>query len=369
MSNLTMSDPNALAAMGIPGATTLETAASAAAAQAQAAVQARYIVALHRPRNLDDVRQRMLKECRRSTFAEVARYHKPIGKGVEGPSIRFAEVAVRLMTNILVETPTLYDDTTKRIVRVTVMDLEANATYSRDVTIAKTVERKSLKPGQKPISQRVNSYGELTYTVEATDDDILNKENALVSKAIRTCALRLVPGDIVDECMEEVKRTIAAGIQQDPDGERKRLVDSFARLNVEPSALEGFLGCALGQATPEQLIRLRALWAGMRDGEITMADLQDAGVATEGQDKKKSGLEQKLSKQIAKIKKPKQTQKQTQPPETNAAAPRNQEQAPQGSAPEANEAFTGDPSQLTPEELAEQQALADAYDSDEGTSR
>ena len=67
-----------------------ENAALAMAAQ-QKAVEARYKMALARPRDLDAVRQNMLKDARRPSFASVAIYHKPIGKGVEGPSIRLSK--------------------------------------------------------------------------------------------------------------------------------------------------------------------------------------------------------------------------------------------------------------------------------------
>lgn len=46
-----------------------ETAANVLAAQAKAQVEARYMMAMHRPRNWDAVRQDLLKECRRPSFA------------------------------------------------------------------------------------------------------------------------------------------------------------------------------------------------------------------------------------------------------------------------------------------------------------
>ena len=42
-----------------------ETAVSAVAALAEANVKARYAMALRRPRDLDEVREKILKECRR----------------------------------------------------------------------------------------------------------------------------------------------------------------------------------------------------------------------------------------------------------------------------------------------------------------
>lgn len=153
-----------------------ETAAHAIAAQAKAAIEARYLLALRSPRNWDEVRVRILTECRRPSFAhnDSVLYFKPIGKGVEGLGIRFVEAAFRAMTNVMPETLTLYDDPTRRIVRVAVTDLEANLTYSRDLTLSKTVER--AKPGGNGeyLSVRTNSKGEAVYTVLATEDEFAN---------------------------------------------------------------------------------------------------------------------------------------------------------------------------------------------------
>lgn len=246
-----------------------ESAATAVAAQATAAVNARYIMALKKPRSMDDVRVRLLKECRRPGFARSARYRKPIGRGVEGPSIRFAEAALRLLGNVYPETMTVYDDAEKRIVRQSVTDLETNITYSKDVVIEKTVERRQLKEGQSFIRSRLNSQGAVTYLVPATEDDLLNKENALVSKALRTNALRLLPGDILDECMAACIATARDGAAKDPDGERKRVADAFAAQGVNPSDIAAYLGHDLGTTSPAELVDLRAVYEAIKNGEAT----------------------------------------------------------------------------------------------------
>lgn len=276
-----------------------ETASSAVAAQAQAAIQSRYIVAQARPRDWDDVRTKLLKDCKRPGFAAAARYRKPIGQGIEGPSIRFAEAAMRAMGNILPEVQTVFDDAQKRIVRVGVTDLEANLTYSKDVVVSKTVERRKLQKGQVPIGSRQNSGGQTVYIVEATDDDILNKENALISKALRTNGLRLLPGDILDECMEQVIATVTSRAADDPDAARKRIADAFAELSIQPSDLKRYLGCGLDQASPQQLVELRGLYEAIRNGEATWAEVLDSveGASEEGeQDAKKAALADKLKK-------------------------------------------------------------------------
>lgn len=263
-----------------------ETASTAVAAQAQAAVQARYVMAFNRPRNIDQVRLDLLKECKRPFFAEAARYNKPIGQGVTGPSIRFAEAAARCMGNILVETPTVYDDEQKRIVRVMATDLETNMTYQKDVTVTKTMERRSLPKGATPVRTRLNNRGETLYILEADDDAILNKENALVSKAMRTVLLRIIPGDLIDEAMWQVTQTLDDKTAKDPDRERRAMVDGFASVGVNPDNIVAYLGHELAMMTPKEIAELRGIFVAIRDGESSwsevMANKEDRGVPSDG---------------------------------------------------------------------------------------
>lgn len=255
--------------------TAQETSSSAAAAQAKAAVEARYIMALRNPRDMDAVRTALLHECKRPTFAAVARYRKPIGAGVEGLSIRFVETALRCMRNVDVSVMAIYDDATKKIVRISVADLENNIPYSQDVTINKTVERSKPLDDGTYISVRSNSSGKKTYTLPATDDDMLNKEGALISKAIRTLGLRLIPGDLQDEAEALIIRTAKDRAAADPDAERKAISDGFATLKVTPEMLADYLGQPLAQVTPAQLADLRVLFTTLRDGETTWKAVMD----------------------------------------------------------------------------------------------
>lgn len=247
-----------------------ETATTAMAAQAKANVEARFILALQRPRDIDTVRVRLLKECKRPGFAQVARYSKPVGgQRIEGASIRFAEAALRLMGNVLPETSVIYDDNQKRIVRVSVTDLETNLTYSSDVSVEKTVERSNLKDGQVPLGSRKNSYGKTVYLLPATEDDIANKVNANVSKALRGHALRILPGDILEEAMELCIKTLNSEAAADPDRERKKIADAFASLRVMPNHLAEYLGHTIDTCAPAELVELRALYQAIKDGETT----------------------------------------------------------------------------------------------------
>lgn len=251
-----------------------ETTTAHSAALAKAEVEARFAVAVHRPRDMDEARVALLADCRRPHFAAVARYSKPVGgKPIEGPSIRFAEAALRHLGNVEVSSPVVYEDDEKRIVRVTVCDLESNLTHRTDITIAKTVERRKLGNGQKPISTRQNTYGETVYIVAATDDELNVKQAALVSKALRTLALRIVPGDLVDEAMDAVIETQQRGDKTDPEAAKKRVVDAFASIGVSPASLKEYLGHDVASCAPAELVHLRAVYAAIKDGETTWKDV------------------------------------------------------------------------------------------------
>lgn len=253
-------------------------AAVAAAEQARARIQARTLMAYHNPRDMDDVRVRLLKECRRLSFARAAVYTKPVGGGetVSGPSIRFAEAALRIYGNVDIEAVTAYEDDNRRVVRVSVVDLETNASYSLDVPIEKTVERSSAGKDREVVGRRMNSKGREVFVVRATEDELLVKQAALVSKAIRTNGLRLIPGDIVDECSDLIAETLRKEDASDPDAARKSVADAFASIGVPPAALKSYLGHTIEASSPAELQRLRGIYQAIRDGETTWAAVVEA---------------------------------------------------------------------------------------------
>lgn len=260
-----------------------ETASTAVAAQAQAEIQARFIMAMQRPRDDDNVRVRMLRECARPAFAKRAYYSLPRGdkpgrltgipNRIEGLSVRFAEAAVRLMGNVLQKTRTTYDDDTKRIVMVSAIDLETNACYERDITLSKIVERSYVKKGQTVVGKRTNSAGNDVFIVQATEDELLQKESALVSKTFRTEALRLVPADTLDDCEQAIMATVNNEDAKNPDAARKEIADGFAKLNIMPSDIKVYLGHDLDLCSPAELANLRGVYASVRDGEATWPDI------------------------------------------------------------------------------------------------
>lgn len=262
-----------------------ETQGMALAARAQAEVQARYIVAMQRPRSFDQVRVRILEHCKRRGFANVAEYEKPVGgQKIRGPSIRFVETALQEYGNVLPESTITYDDDFRRIVRVSLTDLERNITYYDDATVEKFVERKNPKDSDEVLGARTNSQGKQVYRIRATEDDFANKCASAVSKKIRNLGLRILPSDIVDEAMWTCKQTRENSDAQDPAGARLAIIDNFAQhLRVMPVDLDAFLGHPVDQASPAEMDELRAAYAAVREGEAKWIELVEVQRARRGE--------------------------------------------------------------------------------------
>jgi hypothetical protein len=273
-----------------------ETISSVLAAQAEAEVKARYIVAMQRPRNIERVRQALKQECERPGFSDVAFYRLPPrskkrdAKPIQGLSVRFAEAAFRAMGNLDMKAIVTYEDDEMRILRATVIDIESNAAVSTDIPVKKTIERRYLKDGETAISQRLNSDGKVVYLRRATDDEITPKQNSAISKAFRNGILRLLPGDIQDECERRILQIRQGAVPTDPKEQVRRVIDSFGSIGVDADDLVKYLGHKVETCSPAELQGLRDLYSAIRAGETTFHE--ELSAREEPEEPKKTKTEQ-----------------------------------------------------------------------------
>lgn len=267
------------------GVQEISSAERAAEAEVRAMVEARCIMAYKRPRNLFQVRAKILDACARPTFAEQAIYRKPVGKKLnettnkweqtyaEGLSIRFAEEGYRALGNLWSSLTVQFENADKRVLRFDLMDLESNNTDSTIITVPKTVERSKLKEGQIALSSRQNSHGRVVYLVEATDDDLQVKQGAMVAKARRDAINRALPSDVKEDATAMVKKTLERRDSADPQGALKRIVDAFQmELRVLPQEIEKYLGHGLDIISPGELQSLRGVYTAVKEGDSTWAE-------------------------------------------------------------------------------------------------
>lgn len=286
-----------------------DTAVAAAAATASALVQARYTMAQLRPRNWMNVYAAVMQTCARSSFAEKATWtlerwdqRAKNGRGAmvpySGPTIRFAEEVFRAAGNLDIRVDVLSENPEFRTLSVSVIDMESLLCYSRPIVLHKRMERAKLKEGQLALGQRLNSSGKIVYIVEATDDDLRNKQGAEVSKIMRTDGLRMIPADIVEDALQRCAEVVKAEIKADPAAVAKRLAYNFYKLGVQADQIEKFLGKPLHAVKELDLETLRGIHGAMSesgttwDEEIALRndhkddDSGDAGAGATGTDPK-----------------------------------------------------------------------------------
>ena len=364
-----------------------EIAVAAIAAREQAAVQARYVMAERHPRDIEDFRTALMKECRRHGFAEAAEYERSVGWGKDkttgawvenfarGPTIRFIEGALRSFRNVYPEVTTTFDDENMRIVRVTVTDLEANLSYASEIQMPKRVERRGKKnkatgnmeppEGREVLGQRTTTEGRTNYIVRATDDEMLIRANALISKTIRTLAQRLLPADIVEECMMQAKQTLAAKDAADPDAAKRAIIDSFDGIGVSAGDLRDYLGHELERLQPAEMQSLRRVFSAMREGDTTWDAIMSARAPSGSQEEQEETAKAVLDKLRKTGEKSKKRKKTTTSPETpEATGTTGQEAAPQSHGSKGGGVVEGPAS--PPPETPELDELPDPADAADG---
>lgn len=246
------------------------------ATKSRAEIEASYIMAKKFPRNEEDARVKVIKTCKIPSFAEKAKYAKPIGGSkIIGPSIRLAEEMMRQWGHIDEETSILWEDDLRRIVQVRVIDLESGATKRAQFLIEKSVERKKAD-GRIVISERLNSYNEKVHVVVATEDEVFVKQNAMASKFRRNLILQLIPTYILEDALAQVDETVKSDAKANIDTERRKVCDNFAKLNIIPSDLEKYLGHPVLQMNPEEIADLKTIFTSIAEGHTTWKEVMDS---------------------------------------------------------------------------------------------
>jgi hypothetical protein len=262
-----------------------EQSSQSMSARETALIQARFIMAMQRPRKLEDVRARLKKSCEIFEFADEAWYSRPAGKEfdeatgqwvekqAEGFSIRFAEEAGRMMGNMLSDSQIVAETPDERVVHVWSMDLETNFTRGVSVSVPKVIERKTPKKGQFVLAERENSRGDKVYIVAANRNELHTTQNNLVAKAERQCILKMVPAWILRDCKETIQATLAAEVKKNPDAAKRKLRDAFAGLNIMPSDLQLYIGHSLDRLGEKEIADLRNVYRAINQGEITWEEI------------------------------------------------------------------------------------------------
>lgn len=202
------------------------------------------------PRDMVAVREDVKRECMRSALAERAVYtyaRKGATAPITGPSIRLAEVLLRCIGNMDAGWREIEQDAESVKCEAYCWDKERNARQQIVFTVSKYRHTRS---------------GDYLLT---DPRDIYEKCANEAARRKRACILANVPGDIVDDAVEQCRRTLAANVDVTPDG-IKKLVAAFREMGVSRQDIERRIQRKVETILPAQVVDLRNVYNAMKDG-------------------------------------------------------------------------------------------------------
>ncbi len=213
-------------------------------------VQGQIIMAKKFPRDEITARNRILTACQRKKLAERAEYEYKRGDSkVVGPSIRLAEAMAQNWGNMDFGFVELEQRNGESQVMAYAWDLETN---TRQTKIFNVPHVRETKKGNRPLT---------------TPRDIYEQVANQAARRVRACILGIIPGDIVEEAVEQCHKTLL-------NGEDKPLIDRIKNCvltaereyQIPKESLEKYIGCKAEAFSVNDLIRLNRVFNSIKDG-------------------------------------------------------------------------------------------------------
>lgn len=217
--------------------------------RAIAEAQGKLVLAKRFPRDLNAAHAELMIACKSPAFAAVAFYAKPQGGStVTGPSIRMAEQIAQVVGNFEYGHRELSRDNRKSEVEVFAWDMEKNSYAKRQKTV---LHVRDTRDGPKPLRDQT---------------DVDQKINNVASKEMRGLILALMPKWLVEDAIQECRKTIAGNNDEPLDVRVRRMTQAFAKYGVKPEHLEKHLGHSLDKILLDELVDLQGIFNSLRDG-------------------------------------------------------------------------------------------------------
>lgn len=228
-------------------------------------IKGKMFLARQFPRDPEQSLQNVLMECQRPKLAEAAQYEYPKGDSVvTGPSIRLVEVLARHWGNIdsgVAEIDTHSDHT---VVKAYAWDLENNVSDEKTFTVQHV---RTTKRGSYKLTDERDIY-----------EMVANK----AARRKRSCLLAVMPGWYVeaalDACNETLRNSVTNG--KSIEAVREAVVSAFAEFGVSPDNIAAKLSRPIDKLDPNDIVKLRHLYAAIKDGFVKAQDAFDLSAPT-----------------------------------------------------------------------------------------
>lgn len=226
-----------------------------------AEVQAMTMLAFANPRVPAVAMDKILVECQRPSLAEVAVYSFPRGgQNVTGPSIRLAEVIKRNWGHMRSGWRCLERTKGRSLIQAFAYDMQTNVGETREFEVRHI---RDTRQGPKPLTD---------------ERDIYELEANQAARRVRACILALIDGDVVEAALDQCNRTLEAKADVTAEGV-KRMLEAFKPFKVNQAMIEARLGRNVTSITAAQMVGLKNILNGMKDGMSTPAHWFDVNLA------------------------------------------------------------------------------------------
>lgn len=173
------------------------------------------------------------------------------GKPIEGPSARFAEIILSAWGNVRAGARTMGEDDKFVTSQGAFYDLQRNVHISYEVK-----RRITDKSGKK-----------------LKDDMIGVTSNAACSIALRNAILKGIPKAIWKPLYEAARQT-AIGTAETLSGKRAKLLDTFAKMGVQPDQIFKLLDIqGVQDITLDHIAQLRGVFTAIKEGDTTIEQI------------------------------------------------------------------------------------------------
>lgn len=202
------------------------------------------------PRNVFQAEQRILDACKRPSLAQTAMYQYPKGgTKVTGPSIRLAEVIAQNWGNLSFGVKELEQRNGESIAMAYAWDLETNTRQEKVFTVKHSLKTKS---GLKQLTDPRDIY-----------EMVANQG----SRRVRACILGVIPGDIVDNAVQQCEETLAGNSKGPLKDRIANALKSFKEsYKVTQEAIEERFGYKASSFTEIDYVNLIKIFQSLKDG-------------------------------------------------------------------------------------------------------
>ena len=223
--------------------------------RAIAEAQGKLIMAKRFPRNYTESYTKAMEACQRKGFAEKAFFSYPrAGQTVTGVTIRFAEELARVYGNLDYGIKEMSHEEGKSEMQAYCWDLETNTISIQNFTVEHIME---TKQGNRKLTSQRDIY-------ERTAND--------GARRLRSRILAILPPDLVEDCINECKKTLAGQNGIPLIDKIKNMVTAFTKLGVTKEMLEQRLKHTVETVNEEELTEYIGIYNGLKQKETTISD-------------------------------------------------------------------------------------------------